>query len=309
MKTLNECIKNPEIKLVEFNNQVNEMFSNLFRDINSCTKSAYSISNDYKTIIKKLSEMYFDNTNRKCYLTASKPHNLYNYMHFVGDRFNFTIDSYTKAMKYEIMMLLTCYGYLDECQIKLAFANVIVKLYRYLEKRFDDSVWFNFEINTIQNIYKTFMNTNIDELLKEFDDVTIKNELNNKLKVSILEDDLIPTKPKKAEHLTALYKDGMTQREWVKKIAAYWLCSEKTATRYLKKFDLWDSLKTEQSEPDYKALYEQAMKENELLKQQIKALQNPTVNINPSSLNVNEKLCETNINFPDLTVNNSNLKL
>ena len=75
----------------------------------------------------------------------------------------------------------------------------------------------------------------------------------------------VPTKPAKVSHLTDLFEDGMTQREKVKVIAEYWSCSEKTAENYMKKFGLWNRVK-KTSDIDYKALYENALKEIEYLK-------------------------------------------
>ena len=272
MKTIKECIKAPEIKLKDFNEKVNEVFTNLFRDIRSCQKGSFTIKNEYESLFYTFSEQYFFTTQRKCYITSIKPYNLYNYLHKTKNRFNYTDDSYTNAMKYELMMMIFAYGYLDECQVKLSFANVLLKLYRYIEQRFDDSYWFSFEINTIENIYNNIMNTDINDLLKEFQDVIVnKDDITAKLNKPIIEDNYIPTKPEKPEHLTGLYQDGMSQRQWVKNIAAYWLCSEKTATRYLKKFNLWNNTpKMNNDEPDETPDYE---KQIEMLQNHIKLLE------------------------------------
>ena len=67
----------------------------------------------------------------------------------------------------------------------------------------------------------------------------------------------------------------MTQQEKVKAIINYWDCSVSTAERYMKKFGLWTQVKNiKKDEPDYKALYEEALKENEALKAELASIKN-----------------------------------
>ena len=50
-------------------------------------------------------------------------------------------------------------------------------------------------------------------------------------------------KPTKAQHLTMLFDEDMSQRDKVRIIAVHYECSEKTAERYMKKFGLWNKVK------------------------------------------------------------------
>lgn len=279
-----------DIKANELNEKVDEMLTNLFKELNGfyCTRF---IINKYVPVIEQLTSDYNSTFNQKCYITSYKNNTMNDYIgRKSSKRLKYSIDSYFKAVQFEVALLLAKYPEIHECQIKLAFMNTLLSNYMYYTiVAFDNSYSLEFDINIIKNQYLTIMNTELKDfpLIKENE--TIKNDVYNNSKRSGVKESFVPTKPTKIEHLTDLFEDGMTQREKVKAIANYWDCTEKTAENYMKKFDLWIRVKNvnveESSESNnelelYKTRCEllqndlnEANQEIEQLKQKIKMLE------------------------------------
>ena len=57
-------------------------------------------------------------------------------------------------------------------------------------------------------------------------------------------------KPTKAQHLTMLFDEDMTQAEKLKIIAVHYECSERTAMRYMEKFGLWTRVRGTKTKKD-----------------------------------------------------------
>ena len=233
-----------DIKANELNEKVNEMLTNLFKELNGlyCTRF---VINKYVPVIEQLTSDYNNTFNKKCYITSYKNNTMNDYIGRKSSRrLKYSIDSYFKAVQFEVALLLAKYQEIHECQIKLAFMNTLLSNYMYYTiVAFDNSYSLEFDINIIKNQYLTIMNTELKDfpLIKENE--TIKNDVYNNSKRSGIKESYRPNKPTKIEHLTNLFKDGMTQREKVKAIANYWECSESSAERYMKKFDLWIRVK------------------------------------------------------------------
>lgn len=265
-----------DIKVKELNEKVDSMIKNLSKEL-STFYSTYSVVNKYTPVIKELTEAYNKAFNQKCYITSFKGNNLYAYINRNSkQRLKYNIDSYFIAVQYEVALLIAKYEQVHECQIKLAFMNVLINNYMYYtQSALDNSFILEIEINTIKNQYNTIMDMEIKNLPLIKENEKIQEIVRNNSKRSPIKEVYVPTKPTKAEHLTSLFEEGMTQREKVKAIVNYWDCSESTAERYMKKYGLWTQVKNiKKDEPDYKALYEKALKENEALKAELTSIKN-----------------------------------
>ena len=265
-----------DIKAKELNEKVDSMIKNLSKELGTFY-STYSVVNKYPPVIKELTEAYNKAFNQKCYITSFKRNNLYAYINRNSKQYlKYNIDSYFKAVQYEVALLIAKYEQVHECQIKLAFMNVLINNYKYYtQSALDNSFILEIEINTIKNQYNTIMDMEIKNLPLIKENEKIQQIVRNNSKRSVIKEEYVPTKPTKAEHLTSLFEEGMTQREKVKAIINYWVCSESTAERYMKKFGLWTQVKNiKKDEPDYKALYEEALKENETLKAELASIKN-----------------------------------
>ena len=265
-----------DIKAKELNEKVDLMIKNLSKEL-STFYSTYNVVNKYPPVIKELTKAYNKAFNQKCYIISFKRNNLYAYINRKSKQYlKYDIDSYFKAVQYEVALLIAKYEQVHECQIKLAFMNVLINNYKYYtQSALDNSFILEIEINTIKNQYNTIMDMEIKNLPLIKENEKIREIVHNNSKRSVIKEEYVPTKPTKAEHLTSLFEEGMTQREKVKAIINYWDCSESTAERYMKKFGLWTQVKNiKKDEPDYKALYEEALKENEALKAELALIKN-----------------------------------
>ena len=276
--------------------KVDSLIANLSKELSGFYSTFY-IVNKYSKAIKDLTDAYSEAFNQKCYITSFKGNSLYKFINRNSKyRLHYTDASYCNAVKCEIALLLAKYKDIHECQIKLAFMNVLLNNFNYYVKSgLDDSYALEIDINIIKNHYNMIMNTELKDFPIIKENETIKDAVFNNSKRSPIKEEFVPTKPTKKEHLTDLFEDGMTQREKVKVIANYWNCTEKSAENYMKKFDLWVRVKNvANKEQDYKALYEDALKEIESLKLQLnitlghtensQLTLNPSININKSKL-------------------------
>ena len=286
-----------DIKSNELLQKVDSLIANLSKEL-SGFYSTFCIVNKYSKAIKDLTEAYAEAFNQKCYITSFKCNTLYKFINKNSKyRLHYTDESYYNAVKYEIALLLAKYEDIHECQIKLAFMNVLLNNFNYYAKSgLDNSYTLDFDINVIKYYYDMIMNTELKDFPIIKENETIKNAILNNSKRSPVKEEFIPTKPTKKEHLTELFEDGMRQPEKIEAIKNYWNCSRNTAIKYMKQFDLYTPVKNvANKEPDYKALYEEALKEIESLKLQLNITLghtensqtltlNPSININKSKL-------------------------
>lgn len=288
-----------DIKAKELNEKVDSMIKNLSKEL-STFYSTYSVVNKYPQVIKELTEAYNKAFNQKCYITSFKKNNLYKHINRNSKQYlKYNIDSYFKAVQYEVALLIAKYEQVHECQIKLAFMNVLINNYKYYtQSALDNSFILEIEINTIKNQYNTIMDMEIKNLPLIKENEKIQEIVRNNSKRSVIKEEYVPTKPTKIEHLTSLFEEGMTQREKARAIANYWNCSEKTAIRYMEKFNLWN-IDKKSDEPDYKALYEKALKENEALKAELAIIKNKQfqqpIHMNFSKIEMIDKISAPNV--------------
>lgn len=258
-----------DIKANELLEKTNELIDNLAKELSGFYSTLF-IVNKYTPVIEDLKNAYNTSFNQKCYITSFDSNTLYSFINRNSKyKLHYTDASYENAVKAEITLLLAKYKYLHECQIKLAFMMTLKENFIYYTKSgYDESWMLEFNINIIKNIYNDVMNTELKDfpILKE--NTKLQDTVRNNAKRPAEKVVYVPTKPTKVSHLTDLFEDGMTQVEKTKAVSEYWGCSEKTATRYMKKFGLWNRVK-KTSDTDYKALYENALKEIEGLKMQI----------------------------------------
>lgn len=224
---------------------VNEMLENLSKEL-STYYSTFPLIHKYKPVIEKLTQSYEKKFGQKSYVTSFNNNRLYDAIKRKQERLNFSIDSFSKAMYYEVALLLAKYDSIHECQIKLSFMNMLLKNYRYYIKSYDDQYILSFDINIMKNLYNSIMETDIKNLPIIKDNAEIQKMISEKCFVFPDEDPddyFNVDKPTKAQHLTMLFDDTMTQREKAKIVAVHYECSEKTAERYMKKFGLWTKVK------------------------------------------------------------------
>ena len=224
---------------------LNEMLGNLTKEL-STYYATFPLIHKYKPVIEKLTQAYEKKFNQKCYITSFNNNKLYDEIKRKKDRLNFSIDSFSKAMYYEVSLLLAKYDSIHECQIKLSFMNMLLKNYKYYIKSYDDQYILSFDINILKNLYNSIMETSIKNLPIIKDNAEMQKIISEKCFVFPDEDPddyFNVDKPTKAQHLTMLFDEEMTQRDKVRIIAVHYECSEKTAERYMKKFGLWNKVK------------------------------------------------------------------
>lgn len=224
---------------------VNEMLGNLTKEL-STYYATFPLIHKYKPVIENLTQSYEKKFSQKSYVTSYKNHKLYDVIKRKKDRLVFSTDSFSQAMYYEVALLLAKYSDIHECQLKLSFMNVLLKNYFYYTKTYNDEYVLSFDINIMKNLYNNIMETNIKNLPIIKEDEEIQKSISEKCFVFPDEDPddyFNVDKPTKAQHLTMLFDDTMTQREKVKIVAVHYECSEKTAERYMKKFGLWTRIR------------------------------------------------------------------
>lgn len=224
---------------------VNEMLGNLTKEL-STYYATFPLIHKYKPVIENLTQSYEKKFSQKSYVTSYKNHKLYDVIKRKKDRLVFSADSFSQAMYYEVALLLAKYSDIHECQLKLSFMNVLLKNYFYYTKTYNDEYVLSFDINIMKNLYNNIMETNIKNLPIIKEDEEIQKSISEKCFVFPDEDPddyFNVDKPTKAQHLTMLFDDTMTQREKVKIVAVHYECSEKTAERYMKKFGLWTRIR------------------------------------------------------------------
>ncbi len=224
---------------------VNEMLGNLTKEL-STYYATFPLIHKYKPVIEKLTQSYEKKFGQKCYVTSFNNNKLYDIIKRKKDRLTFSIESFSKAMYYEVALLLAKYNCIHECQIKLSFMSMLLKNYIYYIKSYNDEYILSFDINILKNLYNSIMETNIKNLPIIKDNAEIQKIISEKCFVFPDEDPddyFNVDKPTKAQHLTMLFEDNMSQREKVRIISVHYDCSEKTAERYMKKFGLWTKVK------------------------------------------------------------------
>lgn len=231
------------------NNLLNEMLSNFAKDLDDICFGTFPLINKYRPVIISLTQSYEKKFKQKCYITSYKNNELRKYIGRGKDRLSFSNDSFTKAMYYEVALLIAKYNMLHECQIKLAFMNMLLKNYFYYMKTYNDEYVLSFDINILKKIYHDIMETNIKDLPLIKD-----NEELAKNCFIFPEDDpddyFNVDKPTKAQHLTMLFDDDMSQAEKLKIVAVHYECSERTAMRYMEKFGLWTRVRGTKTKKD-----------------------------------------------------------
>ena len=155
---------------------LNEMLGNLTKEL-STYYATFPLIHKYKPVIEKLTQAYEKKFNQKCYITSFNNNKLYDEIKRKKDRLNFSIDSFSKAMYYEVALLLAKYDSIHECQIKLSFMNMLLKNYKYYIKSYDDQYILSFDINILKNLYISIMETNIKNLPLIKDNVEMKGNM------------------------------------------------------------------------------------------------------------------------------------
>ena len=150
-----------DIKANELNEKVNEMLTNLFKELNGlyCTRF---VINKYVPVIEQLTSDYNNTFNKKCYITSYKNNTMNDYIGRKSSRrLKYSIDSYFKAVQFEVALLLAKYQEIHECQIKLAFMNTLLSNYMYYTiVAFDNSYSLEFDINIIILVHYTTKSKN-----------------------------------------------------------------------------------------------------------------------------------------------------
>lgn len=234
------------------NHLVDEMIVNLSKEL-STFYATFPLIRKYKPVIENLTQSYEKKFIQKCYVTSYKNHKLYDIIKRKKDRLVFSTDSFSKAMYYEVALLLAKYSDIHECQLKLSFMNVLLKNYFYYIKTYNDEFVLSFDINIMKTLYNNIMETDIKSLpiIKENEEIQKAIKDNCYVFPDQDPDDYFNVdKPTKAQHLTMLFDDDMTQREKVKIVAVHYECSESTAERYMRKFGLWTRIRGTKTKKD-----------------------------------------------------------
>lgn len=272
-------------KYIQDRMEKNEMISKSF------------ISRQIIDSLKILYDAFKNITGKDLYLTAQNKENIQNFLKdsykTYSKHYPYQEEIFIKLLKLEYFLLISRNKVIYKGQFKIV---AFYLLFRYF-KPWEEDVANNWQetwivtYNEINNLVSGILEKDLQELLNDKDvkNIRVKLQIDNalkearKTKMTVLEPEIkyLGKKPLDVECLTDLWKgqdNQITQRQKLDLIMVRYGCSLSAATRYMKKFGLWqyrekknpESSETEKQKTEIVALknrIKELEEENRQLKQ------------------------------------------
>lgn len=250
---IRDYIKTDDIVINDFNDKVNEMLVNmrLSYKAKDCIPKywfeTYKTSKSSQGAIDKMISSFKKRKGKKCCMFKYGKTSLQSILHTtkISPLADYTSDIFYEVIKQMASFLITEYGELYECQIKLGAYKCLLSLFRCWEYTRDDDIQFIFDIDDVNLTIERLLDTDTKSLIfsEDMQKHIVRREKNLSTEAIRQEKESVLHKPKTIEHLTSLWDDDTKQIDRVERVKDYWHCSRSTAVRYMQKFGLWKPVK------------------------------------------------------------------